>query len=106
MSADLLHQNAEVASSARSPKTRPHYSKASAQVIQLQRMIMEMTQTAKLKPGKLSGLARARCDVQEERRKLALRPLPKPVDVEKMKGRRARRRSCEPIGPSEPTQAS
>jgi hypothetical protein len=100
MSADLLQQNGVIAPVMRSPNTRPHYSKASTQAAHLQQLIMELVSTDKLKPAELAGLARAWCDVQEERRKLAMRPLPRSVDVSKFQKRR-RQVSAGPMEPGE-----
>jgi len=99
MSADVLQHKARNAPSAISPKTRPHYSKASAQAVEIQRLLAEDAVNAK--DGKERAfIARAWCDVNEERRKLAMRPLPKPVDVSKLpkRGRRSQS-SNEPIEP-------
>ena len=56
-----------------------------------------------LKPLELCGVARAWCDVNEERRKLKMQPLPRSVDVSKLPVRgRGRRASAVPSGPVEP----
>ncbi len=80
-------------------KARPRSSRAAVQALYLQNLIIETT-GEELKPAELSGLARAWCDLQEERRKLAMRPLPRPVDVSKLPRRGSRSRSA--AAPAEP----
>jgi hypothetical protein len=86
-------------------KTRPVNSRAAVQAVYLQNLIIKTTED-KLKPGELSGLARAWCDLQEERRKLAMRPLPRPVDTTKLPKRGSRRNAQVMSEPVEPTKAA
>ncbi len=73
----------------KSPKTRPIYSTAYANALQLQRLLVEDAQDPELKPLIRAGIARAFCELEECKRKLKMRPLPKPVDVSKLgKGKR------------------
>ena len=66
----------------KSPKTRPRNSSALSQAIASQRLIAD--DIAEATDKKLRAvLARAWCDLNEEIRKLRMRPLPKPVDVER-----------------------
>jgi hypothetical protein len=88
-------------------KARPKSSQASIQAKYLQDLIVETTQ-GELKPAELSGLARAWCDLQEERRKLAMRPLPRPIDTTKIPKRGSRSRAAAPVAiePTEPSKAA
>ena len=70
------------------PKPRayhPKRSKVSTQLILLQELAFELANQEGLKASIAAQLMRAFCDLQEERRKLAMRPLPKSVDVSKWK---------------------
>lgn len=99
-----LSQNMPDAPSKDSPrpsKARPHHSNNIVQAVRIQRIVFETVRDQKLKPAELAGLARAWCDVNEERRKLSMKPLPKSVDTSKLtKGRRSGLAST----PSEPTE--
>lgn len=92
-----------------SPKTRPKMSAPAAQARALQKIVMDTVENANLKPAELSGLVRAWCDINEERRKLKMQPLPRSIDVSKLtkrgRGRgRADSQLAEPVepGPVEP----
>lgn len=63
-------------------KTRPHYSTAYLQAKQLQQLIFKDAQAVDLKPLIRAGIARAFCELEECKRKLRMKPLPKPVDVQ------------------------
>jgi hypothetical protein len=49
--------------------------------LSLQRLIITFSARESLRPAELSGLARAFCELEECKRKLKMRPLPKPIDV-------------------------
>jgi hypothetical protein len=51
---------------------------------------MTDAQKPELKPIVRAGLARAFCELEEMKRKIAMRPLPKPIDVSKPKQSRAK----------------
>lgn len=91
-----------------SPKTRPKMSAPAAQARALQKIVMDTVENANLKPAELSGLVRAWCDVNEERRKLTMKPLPRSIDTTKFPKRARRGRAdsqlAEPVepGPVEP----
>lgn len=83
-------------------------STAHAQAVEIQRLLAVDALDAK--DGKTRAfIARAWCDVNEERRKLAMRPVPRPVDVTKLQ-RRGRgpgsRSSAAPAEPVEPGAGS
>lgn len=91
--------NAELLPRPKSVKSRPANGRAAVQAVYLQNLIIETT-GKDVKPAELSGLARAWCDLQEERRKLAMRPVPRPIDTTKLQPRRRRgAQSVEPIEP-------
>ncbi len=73
----------------KSPKTRPIYSTAYANALQLQRLLVNDANDPELRPNFRAQIARAFCELEECKRKLKMRPLPKPVDVSKLgKGKR------------------
>lgn len=80
------------------------HSNSLQQAVVVQRIVFESLNERNLKPAEVSGLARAWCDVNEERRKLRMQPLPRSVDVSKLPGRRGSRgpRAAAPTGPVEP----
>ena len=51
---------------------------------------MAYVERGELKAAELSGLARAWCDCNEELRKMNMRPLPRSVDVSKLKRGRSK----------------
>ena len=64
-----------------SPKTRPIHSTAYQNALRLQRLLMRDAEQAELKPIIRAGIARAFCELEETKRKLKMRPLPKAIDV-------------------------
>ena len=57
--------------------------------VKLQKVIMGRSQDSELDTRDLSSLARAYCELEEMQRKIAMRPLPKSIDVSKLgKGKR------------------
>lgn len=83
-------------------KSRPYQSNAATQGVQIQRILWQSLKGADHKPAELAALARAWCDVNEERRKLAMRALPKSVDVSKVARRGKGRSAPAPAEPVEP----
>jgi len=85
------------------PAKATHKSSARRQAIELQRLLSEDARTC-VKPLERAAVARAWCDVNEEVRKLAMRPLPKPVDTTKLQTRGSRRAAApaEPVEPGGP----
>lgn len=70
------------------------------QAIRLQQIVFDAANEPKLKPAELSGLVRAWADLNEERRKLRMQPLPKSVDVSKLQKRgRGKSQASEPAEP-------
>lgn len=69
---------------------KPRFSTAYAQALELQRKLYLEAMRSKLKPIERSSLARVWCELEETKRKLKMRPLPKPVDVTKLPGKLAR----------------
>lgn len=92
----------EVAPPFRSPKTRPMYSSAKRQAIEIQRLLHKDAK-ALTDPVKRAVVARAWCDLNEEVRKLAMRPLPRPVDTTKLPRRGSRSKAAQ-IAPQEPAE--
>lgn len=72
---------APVHPSLRSSKTRPHYTRAIVQALALQRVVLDGALDGKPKPLELASLARVWCELEEAKRKLRMKPLPKAVDV-------------------------
>ncbi len=73
----------------KSPKTRPMRAKAMTQLLELQQQAHEAALDPDTPIKDRSALMRAWCDLQEEKRKLLMRPLPKSIDVSKLgKGKR------------------
>ena len=64
-----------------SPKTRPIHSTAYRDAKELQRLLMHDARDPGLKPITRAALARAFCELEETKRKLKMKPLPKAVDV-------------------------
>lgn len=83
-------------------KNRPNTTTAHSQAIYLQSLVIKATFEEGLKPAEVSGLVRAWCDVNEERRKLAMRPLPRSIDVSKLAKRGRRQAPPAPAEPAEP----
>lgn len=105
MSGAALTENPLVADSAQvsaSPKSRPRHQKAIVQALRLQQIVFDVVSN-KLKPQEIAGLARAWCDLNEERRKLAMRPLPRPVDTTKLPRRGSRSKAAQ-FAPQEPAE--
>lgn len=90
--------------------TRPVRKKAITQIIELQQSAFEMAKDSKVKESIRCFAMRSFCQLQEERRKLEMRPLPKPVDVTKLPGKLARvkqiKASFEDPGPAQATTDS
>ena len=76
------------------------------QAVEVQRILWQALKKPNVKPALLAGLARAWCDVNEERRKLRMQPLPKSVDVSKLprRGRKAQAQAAEPSEPGQTPQ--
>jgi len=84
----MLHQSPErpVLSP---PAKRSHHSNSYQQSVQLQRLLVAASQKESIRPAELSGVARAFCELEECKRKLKMKPLPKAVDVN-YKGKRGK----------------
>ncbi len=82
MSNDLLPEP----TIAKSPKTRPKVASAFSQAKRLQELLFEAAKKPSIRPAELSGVSRAFVELEECKRKLRMRPLPKAVDVT-LKGR-------------------
>ena len=61
--------------------SRPKRGQARKQIIDLQERAYATAMDPETKPALAAGLMRSWCLLQEERRKLAMKPLPKPIDV-------------------------
>ena len=107
---NLLPVPSQTASTSGSPKTRPKVPAAYTQAKALQALIMEDagvylvrrdTTDEQGRPlarsSDLAMLSRAWCDLEDTKRKLKMRPLPKPVDVEKHKAQRKAKASSGPM---------
>jgi hypothetical protein len=57
------------------------YTEPYRNAVELQRLIMASARAGDIKPLVLAGISRAFCELEETKRKLAMKPLPKPVDV-------------------------
>jgi hypothetical protein len=75
------------------PRTRPKISRAFSQAKRLQELLMADAETPDLKPLIRAGIARAFCELEETKRKLQMRPLPKPIDTEALKRRKEKKGS-------------
>lgn len=81
----------------RSPKSRPRNSGAYSQAKAIQQVLYDEAMKEQEKPVTLAALARAWCELEETKRKLRMKPLPKSIDVSKpMKHKVA---STTPIDP-------
>lgn len=69
-------------------KTRPKRSEAFRNALELQRLLMDDARQSDVKPLIRAGIARAFCELEETKRKLRMRPLPKAVDVTQLKKQR------------------
>src|SRR5574340_462105 len=87
-----------------SPKSRPYRKRALTQIVELQKRAFAIANDPSLKESVCCFAMRSWCMLQEERRKLEMRPLPKPVDVTKLPGKLARvkqlKASFEEPGPT------
>lgn len=55
------------------------------QAMELQRLILNDAKDPTLKPVIRAALARAFCELEETKRKIKMRPLPKAIDVQKVR---------------------
>lgn len=79
-----------------SPKSKPKNPRCIVQVAYLQNLIVNAIRDGEqMKPLELASLARAWCDLNEERRKLKMKPLPKSVDASTF-GKR-KKKPVEPV---------
>ena len=60
---------------------QPRRKPAMTQILELQERLQKDALDPDTTPSVRAQIARAWCDLQEERRKLQMRPLPKPIDV-------------------------
>jgi hypothetical protein len=60
---------------------QPRRKPAMTQILELQERLQKDALSDETTPAVRAQIARAWCDLQEERRKLQMRPLPKPIDV-------------------------
>lgn len=84
-------------------RTGVYCSEPYRRAVELQRLVLEKARQDETKGAVLSGLARAYCELEETKRKLRMKPLPKAIDVDsqgKPNGKRSRPRSA-----TEPTEA-
>lgn len=96
-----LAQDSKQPDSEHKPTGNLRHSNSIQQGVVIQRILFAKIQEPNVKDTLLSALARAWCDVQEERRKLAMRPLPRSVDVSKLAKRgRGKAQASEPAEPS------
>jgi hypothetical protein len=75
------------------PKSRPNCSKAFSQAVYLQRLMIEDASNAGVKPVVRAALARAWCELEDSKRKLRMKPLPKSVDPVKYQAAQAQARA-------------
>lgn len=70
--------------------------------VKLQQLIMRDAEIADLKPIIRAGIARAFCELEETKRKLKMKPLPKPIDVSPHAKRRRKddEATFEPAAPN------
>ena len=66
---------------AKSTKSRPYRKRALTQLIELQERAYRIGLNATIKESVACFAMRSWCSLQEERRKLSMKPLPKPIDV-------------------------
>ena len=76
-------------------KRRPKFATAYSQAKELQRLLMLDARDPEIRPHDRAALARAFCDLEETKRKLRMKPLPKSVDVSKY-GKRAAKPASTP----------
>ena len=62
-------------------KGKPRYPTAFADAKELQRLLMQDARADGLKPLVRAGIARAYCELEEMKRRLRMKPLPKAIDV-------------------------
>lgn len=60
------------------------YSEPYKGAVKLQRLMLRDAENPELKPLIRAGLARAYCELEEMKRKIAMKPLPKSIDVTKL----------------------
>lgn len=96
----LLVKMVKLASPITGTKTRPKVSSSVQQAKEMQRIALNDCRNPKVKPHIRAALMRAWCDLEERVRVLKMKPLPKSVDVAKLKAEqraaRAARRPAEP----------
>jgi hypothetical protein len=100
-----LTQNDTETDSQNPPAGHLRHSNSLQQAVVVQRIVFNSLNEPNLKPAEVSGLARAWCDVNEERRKLRMQPLPRSIDVSKLPKRRGGGRASAAPGPVEPERA-
>ena len=79
---------------AKSPKTRPIRGKSMTQLLELQAEAHASGTDPDTPLSLRAAYMRAWCDLQEEKRKLQMRPLPKSIDVSKMQHGRGKRQNA------------
>jgi hypothetical protein len=72
---------------------QPRRKPAMTQILELQSQLQKDALDPGTSPAVRAQIARAWCDLQEERRKLQMRPLPKPIDTEALKRRKEKKAS-------------
>jgi hypothetical protein len=87
-------------------RTRPKFAAPVTQVKQLQAIVFKQGLEEGLNPRDRAGLARAWCDLNEEARKLSMKPLPRSIDVSKLAKRGRRQAPQAPAEPAEPGPVS
>jgi len=81
-----------------SPKTRPTRAKAIIEALELQRLMMVDARSKDVKPNVRAVIARSWVLVQEMRLRLAMKPAPKPINVEDLERAKERRKAARAAG--------
>lgn len=63
------------------PRNRPKHSRSFSDAKELQQLLMNAARNPDIKPVVLAALSRSYCELEECKRKLRMRPLPKAIDV-------------------------
>jgi len=67
-----------------SSKTRPQYKTAFAEAKELQKLLMADARNPDVSAAVRGSLARSWCELEETKRKLKMRPLPRSIDTTKL----------------------
>jgi hypothetical protein len=67
------------------PKSRRGAERAYIQMLELQELMLADAHNPETKASVRAQIARSVCMCEEEKRKLKMRPLPKPIDTEKLR---------------------